>query len=165
MNVLSRFIALAIVCSSFGVTSALAEPATVFIAKGDDTFCYVTWVTADLDLVFVPGRLQTGVDTNNDRGNAMLQCKLDFDWSQPVMVIDPVTGLVESVWLATIEQVCAAFGFTPCQRGNGPVIFRYANTGSFCYDERYGFSRNWQTVINQAGNANFVCKWPDREPN
>ena len=71
MKVFSRFIALAIVCASFGVTSALAEPATVFIAKGDDVTCRAFWITVDLEWVLVPAQSQTRVDTNNDRGNAM----------------------------------------------------------------------------------------------
>ena len=153
-----RLLGILMVASTVSVSgSAMAEPAWVLIGKGDVQVCSVIWIDTDYNFVSVPGYYGTNVITNNGGGKENITCHVDYDWSQPMIVINPATGLYESRWLASLDQVCALLGL--CRNG-GAMILNHENTGGYC-GLQGGITTKWQRTISPSGQETFHCSLPD----
>ncbi len=137
-----------------------AGPASVTKIPQD---CFVGWAGIEADnLVHVVLLSGTGiiVESNDARGNALLQCGTQIDFGATVVAVDLVTGLPVPVQLLTIDQLC---GVTPdaCRSGgNGAVIFNFDNTGIACVPDGVPTTR-YSERVTPSGQAQITCHLPD----
>jgi hypothetical protein len=140
---------------------AVAGPATV-IPPPFLVGCEVAWVGIETDnlphVVLLPAR-GILVETNNSRGNAMIDCKGEIDFGATTTAVDIVTGLPVSVRLLTIAEECSLNPAACRGGGNGALIFNFANTGLPCAFPA-GVTTTYSERVTPSGEAQVTCHLP-----